>query len=225
MSRPVRPLTALSLVLVLLFTASARAQEAPADDPPPVEPAPAPAPSPAPQQPPAVRPAPPPPAIQQVVPPPRYEAHLAALQVLAAGATPVIAFRLAMTADSQSGFWVAAIFTPAALGAAVCAIGNASQSYEGPCHAAIGGAFLGAVTTLPLLYLGGSLAGDLDAALVMGGVGWFFLQPAVSLLCWHRSKHLRPAPVPTTRFRPPEPARGLASPPGQILAPVLALTF
>jgi hypothetical protein len=223
---------ALTLVLVSFTAASARAQEAPASpevpavdpgDPadPPTEAAPLP-PPPQPPAAPAARPAPPPPAIQQVVPPPQYEPHLAALQVLAAGATPVIAFRLAMSADSQSGFWVAAVFTPVALGAAVCAIGNASQSYEGPCHAAIGGAFLGAVATIPLLYLGGQ-GGDLGTALVLGGVGWFFVQPAVSLLWWHGSKHPRPAPAVTTTFQH-QPAR-LASPPGQILASVLALSF
>jgi len=229
---PIRRRIAPTLVLVSMFTtARARAQEAPeapADEPPLAVPATESAPLAAPQQPPpapAVLPAAPPPAIQQVLPPPAYEPHLAALQVLAAGATPVIAFRLAMSADSQAGFWVAAALTPVALGSAVCAIGNASQSYEGPCHAAIGGAFLGAATTLPLLYLGGVAAGDLGTALVLGGVGWFFVQPAFSLLAWHGSKQPRPAPVVTTRFQPPEPARGLAAPPGQVVAPLLAFSF
>jgi len=226
-----RPPAVLALVSITLLAASARAQEAPAAEGP-TDPATEVVPPPPPAQPPpALLPAPPPPAIQQAVPqpPPRFEAHLAGLQVLAAVATPIIAFRLAMATDSQQpGVWVGAVLTPLALGTAVCAIGSASATYEGACEAAIGGAFLGALTTIPLFYLGASMGGSGDApfgpAVTLGAVGWFFVQPAISLLCWHRTRHLRPVPAVTTSL-PPRPARGLAAPPGQVVAPLLALSF
>jgi hypothetical protein len=147
--------------------------------------------------------------------------------VLAAGATPILGFRLA-TSTGSPGFWMSAVLTPVALGVAVCSIGSASATYEGTCDSAIGGAFLGALTTVPLFFLGASMGGGGDApfgpALTMGAVGWFLVQPAFSLLAWHHSKRPRPVPV-TTSLQPPAPARGLASLPGQVVAPLLALSF
>ena len=57
---------------------------------------------------------------------------------------------------------------PLVTGAIVCGIGSTSSSYTGSCGAAIGGAYLGSLLTIPLAYLlsagGGSSDEDLDRA-------------------------------------------------------------
>ena len=66
-----------------------------------------------------------------------------------------------LVAGALSGGWPI-LLGPALTGGVVCAIGNASGSYDGSCAAAIGGSYLGSLLLIPmaLVFVGQSNASD-----------------------------------------------------------------
>jgi hypothetical protein len=181
------------------------------------------------------------PGTTEVAPPaPRFERSLLLGQLGAAVAIPVATIALAAsTGDASIGLVVAAA-SPLALGAAVCAIGNASDFYRGSCVATITGAAIGAFITVPLVILtanekgGDAKTGNYSAALIAGGVGWLVIQPALAMVFYHGFRRLRSAPPePRRPLSPPSldrrlpagPARGFSLLPGQVTVPMLSLSF
>lgn len=136
-----------------------------------------------------------------------------------------------------------ALMTPYGVGMAVCGLGKRSRQYEGSCGAAIGGAYLGALSTLPLAIIGHRLAvgGGSDehfeglfGAFAGMAVGWLVVQPLLANVMWHASKRPRleaavpVSLVPRARLRAPESAsrsqmRGRA--PGQMTLTLLSAGF
>jgi hypothetical protein len=149
-------------------------------------------------------------------------------QVLAGGGLAVVTGLVA--AESEDGLVVAAI-GPLAVGVAVCAIGNASDLYQGSYVTTVLGAYLGAFTALPLFVAGAREKGDTtdySASYVLAGVGWFVIQPAMAVVAWHAGRHRRGAPRPPAVVVPLDVrlrSGGSSRLPGELTVPVVALSF
>jgi hypothetical protein len=141
--------------------------------------------------------------LSPMIPPPaeaRPEPGRRIAQFLVGAGTAVVG--LAVTfADTPSDALVLVPFllTPAAVGGAVCMVGDAG-AYRGSCGAAVLGAYLGAATIVPLVWLGARLeseedsrsdAGPLVPPTVLLGfaVGWLVAQPVAATLGWHLTRH------------------------------------
>jgi hypothetical protein len=159
---------------------------------------------------------------------PAFETSVGALQTVGALALPV----LGVVVAAQAGGDVVApiiLATPLAVGGAICGFGALSRTHESSCVSTMLATVGGAVLTLPLLYMGIALdleslgdsgGGGFPATLILGGLGWFVVQPVAGLATWHGNKRLRPAVLP-----PPRPsARGVRVP-GQMTAPLVAFSF
>jgi hypothetical protein len=177
-----------------------------------------------------------------VVPPDTsFETPLALGQALAGAAVPYIAATVVLRSGSEGSVVIAAAgLSPLLVGAVVCGIGNASARYQGSCLPSIVGGTLGALTTVPLFYLGRARRDprdDLDlGGIFLGVVGWFVIQPMAAVVAWHLFRHPRaglraptinPAAPPAAFLRgsPPERSAGLAGAPGQLMVRVLSLGF
>ena len=81
---------------------------------------------------------------------------------------------------------------PLATGALVCGIGSTSSSYTGSCAAAIGGAYLGSLLTIPLAYLmsggGGSNDGDLGGIVAGALLGYLVGSTVGAVVGWNSSR-------------------------------------
>jgi hypothetical protein len=113
----------------------------------------------------------------------------------------------AATAAGPAGVAVGLV-APAVVGATVCWLGGKSPGYDGGCGAPVLGAYLGAVTFLPVGLLAARLSdnGELDMSEIVSGVGaaalaWVFVQPLVSTVFWHVWK--QPRVTSTTRLALP----------------------
>jgi hypothetical protein len=89
--------------------------------------------------------------------------------------------------------------TPLVAGITVCGIGQASDAYDGSCGAAIGGAYAGALTALPLALLfsiGDHSGNSEDAWIPMWAVGaalGLILGPPIgAVIGWNASRELKP---------------------------------
>jgi hypothetical protein len=170
-----------------------------------------------------------------------FETPLAMGQAMAAAAVPVIALAVVgRSGGERSALIAAAGLSPLLIGMAVCGIGNASARYHGSCLPSIVGGTLGALTTVPLFYLGEARRDpkdDMDlGGIFLGAIGWFVVQPLAAVAAWHLFRHPRakigaltinPAP-PTAALRrglPPERSGRLVEAPGQLMVPVLSLGF
>jgi hypothetical protein len=125
---------------------------------------------------------------------------------------------------------------PALVGLTVCQVGTVSSYYESSCGAVIGGAFAGALSVIPLAFLGMSLDhgenGDgytgFGGAMVGALVGWVVVQPLAATAFWHlfkTPKRLRPSlALPRAPSAAPRP-RAADRLPGQVSASVVSLAF
>lgn len=109
----------------------------------------------------------------------------------------------------------ALLVLPLLSGAIVCAVGSASRYNDGSCLASIGGAYVGALATIPLLLLGASAGAGTDfnefrGAIVGALIGWYVVQPLLSTLSWHL-------------FKAPKRRASMAALPGIPAAPRLRL--
>jgi hypothetical protein len=133
------------------------------------------------------------------------------------------------------------IATPFATGAAICGVGKWSRHNQASCLASIGGAYLGALTMIPLAVLGFQLdihddsGGEWDglAGALMGvAAGFLVIQPLVGTIAWHMGKQPR---VPSLALLPPPrsrllaqaapQARGRTRAPGQMTLTLLSARF
>jgi hypothetical protein len=159
---------------------------------------------------------------------PAFETSVGALQTVGALALPVFGVVIAAQVGDDM---VAPIIlaTPLAVGGAICGFGSLSRTHESSCAYTILATVGGAVLTLPLLFMG--IAIDLDslgdsggsgipATLILGGLGWFVVQPVAGLATWHANKRLRPEVLP-----PPRPSARAPRIPGQMTATVVAFSF
>jgi len=221
-----RVFAALVTAALALLAGSARAQ--PSDDPPPHEPRP---PLPAPR----ARYLPQPPGPARTPPQPEFESGLAVQQALVAGVMPIAAVAVAVNGRTLSGAAVPLVVAPLASGTLVCLIGNSSEHYQAPCEAPVIGAVLGALTTVPLWYLGTTVHVEDDvnlAPLLLGALGWFIIQPVATVTAWHLLRSPRSVPGATPlppavlhRALPPERPRGLSLAPGELTLPLVSLAF
>jgi hypothetical protein len=219
-----RVFAALVTAALALLAGSARAQ--PPDDPPPHVPR---APLPAPR----ARYLPQPPGPARTPLQPAFESRLALQQGLVAGVTPIVAVVVAVNLRTPVGVAVPVVMAPLVSGTLVCLIGNASAYYRAPCAAPLVGAVLGALTTVPLWYLGTTVHVEDDvnlAPLLLGALGWFIIQPVATVTAWHLLRAPRPAATPLPpavlhRALPPERPRGLSLAPGELTLPVVSHAF
>jgi hypothetical protein len=171
-------------------------------------------------------------------PDPPFERPVILAQAGMAAAIPVFAFALGFAERNEPRAAIPIVLlTPLLVGAAVGTMGNASEGYRGSYRMAIGGAYLGAVTIIPLMAIGAAQWGGngdttgYKTAYILGGIAWFAIQPAVSIAFWHLGKRSRRAPPPATPppsypgRLPAGPTRGLSQLPGELTAPLLSLSF
>jgi hypothetical protein len=119
---------------------------------------------------------------------------------------------------------------PLVVGLAVCGVGKLSDYYESRCAPAIVGAYLGALSVVPLAVLGMSLdhkstadVEGLGGLLVGALVGWVVVQPLAATAA------ARLFSPPKTRFRTALPAAfpatRLVRAPGEVTVSLLSLSF
>jgi hypothetical protein len=81
---------------------------------------------------------------------------------------------------------------PLATGGLVCAIGSSSNSYDGSCAAAVGGAYLGSLLTFPLAYAvaGGKSIGEANATVVVASalLGYVVGSTVGGVVGWNASR-------------------------------------
>jgi hypothetical protein len=142
----------------------------------------------------------------------------------------------------------AAVFlaTPALVGTTVCLLGQGSPAYESSWGWTITMSYVSTLSVLPLALFGSQLGGALadddkrddspgatTGAVVGIALGWLVVQPLAATLTWHAHKRPRAksaAAVPPALWARPA---GLATPrarrdsraPGQVVVPMLALSF
>jgi hypothetical protein len=135
---------------------------------------------------------------------------------------------------------------PLGVGAIVCTVGSASDSYEGSCGSAIGGAYLGTLAVIPGALIGLSLdhnsSGELGGlvGLVIGAaVGYIVGTTAGAVIGWNLSRVPKARPLaraprtdllalsPSASWTEPLRRRGDsdAGTPPTVSAPVLSLRF
>jgi hypothetical protein len=161
-------------------------------------------------------------------------------QVLAAVGVTVGGVALAGATEIDSPAALAFLLaTPFGVGAAVCGVGKWSSHNDGSCAAAIGGAYLGALSVIPLAVLGYQLdvrSGGSDEFDGLGGLllgaaaGWLVMQPLLSTVAWHTTKRPRAQPVaivprPSRLLVPPGPTRGRQRAPGQLTMTLFSAGF
>jgi hypothetical protein len=224
-----------------LAVASGRASAAPTapepnEAPAPYEPPPSPVVGSRPQ-------APPPIVAPSLTPPPsadRSEAGLAAgqlaLGILASSAVTTGGLYLFARAfvdggDSAAPGLALLLLAPGATGAAICAVGSTSRTFRGHCGAAIGAAYLGALSVIPFGYLGGAV-GKSDGALIGILVGWVVGSAAGGVLGWNASRQpLDAGPPPAAPARDDDTTASRARSPfapssrPALALPLLALQF
>jgi hypothetical protein len=156
------------------------------------------------------------------------ELGLGAGQMLAGMGAAVVPVLLT-TAGSQQIAPVAVLLTPAAVGGTVCAIGSMSRYYDSGCGYAMLGAYLGAMTIIPVgiwAYHETNRSADPSPLPLLATVAsWLVVQPAASVFAWQLGK--RPKELPQARAPrfALSPARGLARLPGEVTAPLLSFSF
>jgi hypothetical protein len=135
-----------------------------------------------------------------------------------------------MSSDGGNLLVLVLIGTPAAVGGTVCSLGRLSKHYDGQCGHAMLGAYLGALTIIPIAIWANSnsaQSGDDVTPLLAVGVAWFIVQPVAATFAWHLGKRWRPAPPALSRrdgfLRLPE--RGRTRAPGEVTVPLLSLSF
>jgi hypothetical protein len=189
-----------------------------------------------------LRPLPPPPN------PPKSEEALGAVQIFAGtmvmglSAMPIL---IGASLQSQPLILTTLAAWPLLGGWTVCGIGRSSTTYEGGCAPTMLGAYLGALTAIPLAALPCSSGGQdcLGTAALGFVVGYTFGTAVGATIGWHLSKRPRgrglgaiaaPSPPPPgpsladqwpeLRRRPPLVALGASQGP-QVSVPLLALSF
>jgi hypothetical protein len=181
--------------------------------------------------------------------PPPSEGGLGAVQVVTGTlGMLLITFPIVLVASYAGGaLGVPALLAgPAIGGSIVCAVGRKSAYYEGGCGPAIAGAYLGALTAIPLAYYGcmsdhsDSDFGCIGGLLLGFAAGYFVGTAAGATIGWHLGKTPRarighaalsapPPPPPADDW--PELRRrpaitGLAGREGpRVAVPLLALSF
>jgi hypothetical protein len=161
--------------------------------------------------------------------------QFAAGALVALGGT-VVGFQLG------SGVGLASLaLTPAAVGAAVCGVGALSKESESSCVGTITAAYLGALSAIPLGYLGfhldyghghGEYLDGLGGFVIGAGIGLFVLQPLAATLAW---RLMRTPRRPVLALAPPAASRSSlalrgyerrsAPVPGQVTVTALAVPF
>jgi hypothetical protein len=107
---------------------------------------------------------------------------------------------------------------PAAIGGMVCTLGQTSKHYRGDCLPVIGGAYLGALASIPLALLGGAADsrsfdnGDQGRNYTSGSAIGFIIGYAVgsalgATIAWHKYKEEKSA---WSWFAAPPPPNGAA---------------
>jgi hypothetical protein len=147
---------------------------------------------------------------------PPSEVGLGALQIV--GGTfgmALVAVPIALAAGIGSpSLGVAALLAgPAFGGYMICAMGRSSHYYEGSCAPAIAGAYLGALTAIPLAYWGcmndhGSGDDDIGCVggLLVGFAAGYFIGTAVgATIGWHLGKTPRARTREVALSAPPPP--------------------
>jgi hypothetical protein len=125
---------------------------------------------------------------------------------------------------------------PALVGLTVCHIGGSSSYYDAPCGPVIGGAFVGALSVVPLALIGLQLDRSENdegfsgtAGLAVGAlVGWVIVQPLAATVAWRLFRHPRRtaiAAAPRTAAVPPGRLRASERAPGQLTLPLFSTGF
>jgi hypothetical protein len=149
------------------------------------------------------------------------------------GATVATAglFLVGATLDAEGGPFIFMLATPAAVGAAVCAVGERG-AYHGSCLVAGAGAYLGAASIVPLVYFSNLVFRD-PAAEGAGFIiptqvvfaflaGWVVVQPVVATFGWRIFADLKPPPPPRISVTAPRRPNGG---PRALVLPLLAFGF
>src|SRR6185503_20062593 len=142
------------------------------------------------------------------------EGGLAAIQI-AVGSVGMLATFIPiglLLAASEPVGGLSILVAPTAGGFIVCAVGGTSRYYEGGCAPAVLGACLGALTTIPLTFLGCSFdqprgdVGGCDTFAAIGFVTGLFVGTAAgATLAWHLAKKPKP-PIRLSGRALPRPA-------------------
>jgi hypothetical protein len=134
---------------------------------------------------------------------------------------------------------------PVGVGAIVCTVGGTSDSYDGSCGSAIGGAYLGALALIPGALIGLSLdhssgeLGGLVGLAIGAGVGYIVGTTVGAVVGWNLSRVPKARPLaraprsdllalsPSASWTEPLRRRGdsEAGAPPTVSVPVLSLRF
>ena len=101
-----------------------------------------------------------------------------------------------LIAGAVAGGWPI-LFGPLVTGGLVCAIGNASSSYDGSCGAAIGGAYLGSLLLIPmaLVFNGQGNSDDEVPTFFVGALLGYVVGTTVgAVVGWNVSRARKPYP-------------------------------
>src|SRR6187551_3829522 len=146
----------------------------------------------------------PPTASAEGLPP---ETGLAAEQIVLGAATAAVAMLVPVAAQDtpyQPAGFVSLLAGPAAVGGIVCIIGQGSKHYRGGCSSTMIGAYLGALASIPLAFLGaqadddpfdgGDDGSNFFAGRAIGFMVGYVVGAAVgATIGWHASKEERGA--------------------------------
>jgi hypothetical protein len=133
-------------------------------------------------------------------PAPSPEIGLAGLQVVVGSLAMLITlFPIAFAADAHEALGVFALsLGPAVGGFVVCGLGGTSATYDGGCGTSVVGAYVGALTAIPLVFIGCELddpewdTGGCVAGAALGFIAGYFVGTALgATLGWHIGKRPR----------------------------------
>lgn len=151
---------------------------------------------------------------------------------LVAGLTMGAAILMAHGAGIGEGIGIVAmgvLAAPAIVGGTVCAVGDRSGGYYGTCAAAVAGAYLGMLVSIPMMFIVlESASGDAGLYAVLGVLA---VGPALGgVIGWHSSRTRQLAPAWThVGLRTPVPSlpRSLAAAKlgWQVSVPIVAFEF
>ena len=147
------------------------------------------------------------------------ETGLAAEQLVLGAATAAVALLVPVAAQDtpyQPAGFVSLLAGPAAVGGLVCILGQGSRHYRGGCSSTLIRAYLGALASIPLAFLGAQVddrpfdEGDQGSNFATGSaigfmVGYVLGTAVGATIGWHASKEERSA-FELGRLAPPSPS-------------------